>query len=61
MVTEIGEMIDARIQLSGNDKWVCKIPDKHKAPNVDREIGNVVYMAAMATENDTLNTRRKVK
>ena len=52
MVTKVGEMIDARIQLSGNGKWVRKIPDKHKAPGVDREIGDVVYMAAMATEKD---------
>ena len=29
-------------------------PEKHKARNVDREIGDVVYMAAIAPKKDML-------
>ncbi len=52
MVTEIGEMIDARMQLNGNGKWVRNNPEKHETPDIDQEIGDVVYMAAMATEKE---------
>ena len=52
MVTEVGEVIDARLQLSGNGKWVRNNPNRHEAPDVDKEIGDVVYMAALATKNN---------
>jgi len=52
MITEMGEMVDARLSL--NKEWVRNNPEKHKNSSVDEEIADVVLMAALATDQDVL-------
>ena len=52
IVTEVGEMIDARLQTGGEGKWVRNNPERHGASDIDREIGDVLWMAVLATERN---------